>query len=81
MHSRGRRSQKTLEGRELSGAIDRFMETLGKEERDLFAARYFFAASVKELAARTGTTEAAVSSRLSRIRRKLRNYLEEEGLL
>ena len=77
----GEDPQRTIEGRELSEHIDRFLSLLGREERNLFTARYFYAAPAKELAARTGTTEAAVSSRLLRIRRKLKNYLEEEGLL
>ena len=50
-----------------------------REERDLFAARYFFGASPAELAARTGLTENAVAGRLRRMRTKLKNCLKEEG--
>ena len=74
----GEDPQRELEKRELSEAVDRFLSSLEREERDLFAARYFFGASPAELAARTGLTENAVAGRLRRMRTKLKNCLKEE---
>ena len=75
----GEDPQRELEKRELSEAVDRFLSSLEREERDLFTARYFFGASPAELAARTGLTENAVAGRLRRMRTKLKNCLKEEG--
>ena len=72
--------QRELESRELSGYIDRFLEGLKKEERDLFVARYFFAASPAELQQRTGWSAGKIQSMLQRTRRKLKNYLQEEEI-
>ena len=74
----GEDPQRELEKRELSEAVDRFLSSLEREERDLFTARYFFGASPAELAARTGLTENAVAGRLRRMRTKLKNCLKEE---
>ena len=76
----GKDPQRTVEDRELSEYIDRFLASLGREERDLFTARYFFAAPISELRQRTGFTEAKLRSRLHRTRKKLKHYLKEEGL-
>ena len=68
-----------IEAQELGRAIDRFLDTLNKENRILFLRRYWFGDSVKELAAAFSMTENAVSVRLSRIRDKLRDFLIKEG--
>lgn len=54
-------------------AIDR----LTNEERALILAHFFFHATQEELARRYGITQAAVSQRLQRILRKLREELGE----
>ena len=56
----------------LRSAIDR----LTNEERGLILAHFFFHATQAELARRYGITQAAVSQRLQRILRKLREELE-----
>ena len=76
----GEEPERALEGRELAAAIDRFLGTLRKEEREMFVARVFFAAPTAELARRTGSSEAKISSQLQRTRKKLKQYLTEEGL-
>lgn len=57
----------------LRNAIDR----LTNEERGLILAHFFFHATQEELARRYGITQAAVSQRLQRILRKLREELGE----
>ncbi|MBO4798696.1 MAG: sigma-70 family RNA polymerase sigma factor [Candidatus Methanomethylophilaceae archaeon] len=62
----------------LSEAIDRFLSGLKPEDRVLFIRRYWFSESISDLAHRLQIRDHAVSVRLSRIRRKLRAYLEKE---
>lgn len=64
---------------ELGRAVDRFLDTLDRESRVLFVRRYWFGDPVRQLAALTGRTENNVSVRLSRLRGRLRTYLEQEG--
>lgn len=72
--------QQEYEKKELSEAVNRFLKTLKQEERDVFVARCFFAASHAELSARTGWTIGKTKTVLRRTRLKLRAYLKEEGL-
>ena len=72
--------QRVLESREISEHLNRFLSGLRQEERDVFVSRYFFAAPVAELAQKTGWTKGRINSMLQRTRRKLRDYLKEEGL-
>ena len=73
--------EKELEARELLAAVERFLAMLDQDDRVLFVRRYWFADSVKELAAATHSRESRISARLFRLRGKLRNYLKKEGLL
>lgn len=68
--------------RELARAIERFLDTLSAENRAIFLRRYWFADPCREIALAVGLSEKAVTVRLVRLRRRLRQYLEEkEGLL
>jgi RNA polymerase sigma factor (sigma-70 family) len=73
--------EEIVEAQELGRAIDRFLDTLNKENRILFLRRYWFGDSVQTIAKMRGMTENSVSVRLNRIRSKLRNYLTEEEFL
>ena len=73
--------EKELETRELLAAVERFLAMLDRDDRVLFVRRYWFADSVKELAAASHSRESRISARLFRLRGKLRNYLKKEGLL
>lgn len=64
---------------ELGRMISDFLRKTDREARVLFVRRYWYADSVKELAARFGFSESKVKSSLSRTRKRLRIYLEEEG--
>lgn len=74
-------AQAELEARELAKAINRFLAGLSKEDRQLFVCRYYLAEPVKDIAARLNVKSGRVSLRLFRIREKLKNYLEREGLI
>lgn len=72
--------EETLDARELGRAIDRFLDTVSKENRVLFLRRYWFGDSVKALAKAFSMSENTVSVRLSRLRGQLKDYLYKEGL-
>ncbi len=63
----------------LGEALDRFLETLPKKERDIFLCRYYFLYSTDTIARRHGIRENYVRNLISRTRKKLKNYLEKEG--
>ena len=73
-------AQQELERKELAAAIDRFLDTLPRDERRIFLARYWFVYPVAEIAARYGFSQSKVKSMLLRTRRRLKSYLKEEGL-
>ena len=60
-------------------AVERCLKTLPQLNCDVFIRRYFFFESRNEIAARYGISEAQVSVRLSRARKKLADYLRQEG--
>ena len=72
--------EKAVELKELNAALRRFLKTLGETERQVFLARYWFIASIAEIAEKFGFSESKVTSMLHRTRKKLLAYLKEEGL-
>ena len=72
--------QREVEQKELREAVNRFLDGLDSAVRDVFVARYFYAASHSELSARTGWSVGKVKTVLRRTRLKLRTMLKEEGL-
>jgi RNA polymerase sigma-70 factor (ECF subfamily) len=60
--------------------INGFLETLKKKERVIFVRRYWFADDIKEIAAKTGEKEGTVKSLLFRLRIRLKEKLEQEGI-
>ena len=73
--------ERDYEARELSAAVNGFLRTLSAEDRYAFLRRYWYGDPVKVIAAKLGGGEHRISVRLSRIRKKLKNDLEKEGLL
>lgn len=72
--------EEMLDARALGRAIDRFLDTLSRENRVLFLRRYWFGDSIKDLAQAFGLSQNNVSVRLSRLRTQLKTYLaEKEG--
>ena len=72
--------EKAVELKELNAALRRFLKSLGETERQVFLARYWFIASIAEIAEKFGFSESKVNSMLHRTRKKLLGYLKEEGL-
>ena len=73
--------QRQVEEAELARCIDRFLAALPAADRHIFLARYFFLASVEEIADREQCSQGRIKMRLFRMRGKLRTCLGEEGYL
>lgn len=66
-----------IEARELARIIESFLDTLTVENRVIFIRRYWFSESCKDIADFVGLTEKNISVRLTRIRKKMKDYLIE----
>ena len=76
--SGGTMEEKT-DAKELGNAINRYLQTLSRENRVLFLRRYWYGDGIEELSVQLGMKPGAVSVRLSRLREKLRKHLLKEG--
>ena len=65
----------------LQQGIRAFVRGLPTRDGDVFLRRYFFTESIAEIAAEYGLSQGNVSVILTRTRKKLRDYLEQEQLL
>ena len=65
----------------LRDAMNDFLGTLSDEKRRIFIERYTFLMPPREIARRHAMTSASVRMALGRMRKALKQYLEEEGLL
>jgi RNA polymerase sigma-70 factor (ECF subfamily) len=63
----------------LADLLNRFLATLGEQERAVFVCRYWRCDAVGQIARRYGFGQSKVKMMLSRTRCKLRNFLEQEG--
>ena len=72
--------EEEAEARETALIIDRFLGTLDEPSRVLFVRRYYHGDSLEDLAKIFSTTKHNCSVRLSRIRKKLKRVLLEEGV-
>lgn len=64
----------------LQTALNGFLRSLPLEARRVFLRRYWYTASVSEIAQFYGMSESKVKSLLLRTRNKLKLYLEQEGI-
>ena len=70
-----------VETKELARIIEGFLDTLTSENRVIFLQRYWFSDTYSDIAQKVGISEKSVSVRLSRIRKRLREYLVEKEVL
>ena len=71
--------EETIELRELTRILDSFLRELPEKEACVFLRRYWYLDSLSQIAHRYHMTEGCVKTRLHRIRKKLKAYLEQEG--
>lgn len=73
--------EKKHEQESISKALNEFLRTLDMEVRNIFIRRYFHAESIKELSTNYSMTESRIKSLLFRNRKKLKVFLEKEGIV
>ncbi len=76
----GQDAQQELENREITRAIEDWLDGLEAGDRAMFLRRYWYGEGVGELARRWGRSSSAVTRRLGRLRESLRGFLEERGV-
>ena len=70
-----------VETLEIAAAVQKFLDTLPDTERRVFVRRYWHMEPIADLAARFGYGQSRIKSMLHRTRKKLQEYLREEGLV
>lgn len=73
--------ERDYEAKELAAEINSFLRTLSADDRVIFNARYWLMLPSAEIARRLSCGESRVNTSLYRSRRKLHQYLKQEGLL
>lgn len=69
-----------MERRHIENAINQFLWKQKEEKRNVFIRRYWYFDSIENICARTGFSQSKIKSMLYEMRRKLRRYLESEGI-
>ncbi len=69
------------DGKELEQAIDRFVKDLPGNQQQVFLRRYWYLDPIDKIAGDLGYSHSKVTSMLMRQRKKLKQYLDKEGLL
>ena len=65
---------------ELAEILNRFLSEQKELTRKMFIRRYYFGYNVSEIAEKYGVSESKVKMTLLRVRGKLKDYLEKEGV-
>lgn len=73
--------ESAYDAKELTAYLNQFLGSLSKEDRCLFLRRYWYGDSIRDSALFLGLTSHAASVRLFRLRQKLQNYLQKEGMI
>jgi RNA polymerase sigma-70 factor (ECF subfamily) len=61
-------------------SIDSFLSKLDEDKRNIFVRRYFFMDDIKEIAERYDYSESKIKSMLMRLREKLKEHFEKDGI-
>lgn len=72
--------EEALDEQELARQLDRFLRQLPRKDCCVFVRRYWYLDSLADIAARYHMALGSVKSSLFRSRKKLKQYLEQEGL-
>ena len=72
--------EQEIDRRELTGLIDRWLDSLEEDERTLFVRRYWYGDALRDLADECGCTPNRLAQRMLRLRRNLSAFLEAEGV-
>ncbi|MBD5384081.1 MAG: sigma-70 family RNA polymerase sigma factor [Ruminococcaceae bacterium] len=69
-----------FENKQLAGYIDEFLDALDDKSHAVFVRRYWFGEDFSEIGRIIGASEGAVKVRLTRLRKKLRDFLNTKGV-
>ena len=69
-----------MENRRVGQAISDFLWQQEEEKRVIFLRRYWYFESIDDICRRSGYSRSKVTSMLHQTRKKLRTYLEKEGI-
>lgn len=72
--------EKDMDSLIITSALNRFLDGLSDEHRRVFVHRYWHLSPIREIAKRFNMSESKVKSMLMRLRERLRNDLEKEGI-
>lgn len=75
------RAEQTVDALALREVLNRFLRQRSPQARGWFLRYYWYGESIPEIAASCGEKEAKVKTAIYRLRRDLREVLEEEGVL
>ena len=75
-----RSREREAERQAIAMALNRFLGSLPRESCLIFLRRYWFADSIQEIADRYRISQSKVKTQLHRTRKKLRAFLEKEGI-
>lgn len=70
-----------LEDKEIGRLLNSFLRNAKQESRKVFIRRYYFLDSISDISSRYGYSESKVKNMLYHTRKKLREYLEKEGIV
>lgn len=76
----GKSLEETMNERELSRILQKFVRDLPRTERRVFVCRYWYLDPIANIAKEFGFSQSKVKSMLLRTRNKLKKELEKEGI-
>lgn len=65
----------------ITDVLNQFLQELNAEQRAIFLARYWYFSSIKDIASKNRISESKVKMILLRLRQKLKERLEKEGVI
>ena len=76
----GESLEEEAQRREVIRALNGFLRSLAKRDRDLFLRRYWGMETLENLAKAEGMSRSALHRKLGKLRESLREYLRKEGI-
>ncbi len=80
-HEKESSVEQQLEHQFLTETISQWLSRLPSHDRILFIRRYWYGDSIKQMADEYGLSPGNLSGRLHRLRKKLKTFLEHEGII
>ncbi len=78
--SEGNPVEEAMDQIELTSALNKFLYAQSQERRDIFIRRYWYLSPIDEIAADFSMSRSKATSLLFRMRKELKQHLEQEGI-